>query len=248
MGSTLHTFHPREKVSKTLFALSGMARKGNMFGKILVFAGILSGTAANAALIANWQFNSYTGGNLSNFAPDAGTQSGTAKANISSPTGGSLLQVAGTTLNETTVSSPNRALEFKNTGGNPNPYVLTFQISGTGLNSFVVTYAAQSDHNPTISWAWSTDGTTFTTVGTSPTLTATYVTYTADFSGVSAINNATSVYFRETLTDTGVSKLTDFDNFQINAVPEPINVALGVFGVCAIGIGIGRRLYFRTQA
>jgi hypothetical protein len=43
-----------------------------------------------------------------------------------------------------------------------------------------------------------------------------------------------------------------FDNVVLNGtvapVPEPVNVALAVFGLCLAGAGFGRRLYLRSQA
>jgi len=42
-----------------------------------------------------------------------------------------------------------------------------------------------------------------------------------------------------------------FDNIILNgvvAVPEPVNVALAVFGLSVVGAGVGRRIYLRARA
>lgn len=45
----------------------------------------------------------------------------------------------------------------------------------------------------------------------------------------------------------GASSLVSW-SLSINAVPEPVNVALAVFGLCVVGVGIGRRIYLRARA
>jgi len=65
--------------------------------------------------------------------------------------------------------------------------------------------------------------------------------------------NTASVTF--TLSDAvgspGKHSLT-FSDIQFNGtvtpVPEPVNVALGVFGICAVGVGVGRRVCHRKGA
>ncbi len=51
--------------------------------------------------------------------------------------------------------------------------------------------------------------------------------------------------------DTAASRKGYFDNVVLNgtvtSIPEPINVALGVFGLCLAGVGVGRR-YLRKRS
>jgi len=68
-------------------------------------------------------------------------------------------------------------------------------------------------------------------------------------------NQAAAVEFRFLVWDNGVNAPTDFgflDNVVLNGsvtpVPEPVNVALGVFGLCVAGAGVGRRLYLRAHS
>ena len=68
-------------------------------------------------------------------------------------------------------------------------------------------------------------------------------------------NQAVPVEFRFLVWDNGVNAPNDFgflDNVVLNGnvtpVPEPVNVALGLFGLCAAGVGVGRRFYLRAHA
>jgi hypothetical protein len=222
----------------------------------LLAAGLLSlmaSQSAQAALIANWQFDTYGGGALSAFHPDAGAQSATAIANAS--VAGSplpvLSHITGTTVNQTTASAPNNALQVQS-GANGSSFTLTLQVSGTGLSGFVVTYASGDNSVPgyTQTWSYSIDGTTFTslptTINAANTTTFNGTAYTADFSAITALNGAANVYFRDTIA-LGNNDQVRFDNIAINAVPEPVNVALGVFGFCAVVGGVGRR-YLRNRS
>jgi hypothetical protein len=55
----------------------------------------------------------------------------------------------------------------------------------------------------------------------------------------------------DSASDTDPARHGYFDNVVLNGtvvpVPEPVNVALAVFGVCLTGIGLGRRL-LRSRA
>jgi hypothetical protein len=45
----------------------------------------------------------------------------------------------------------------------------------------------------------------------------------------------------------GNSTLTSWQ-LQVTAVPEPVNVALAVFGLCAVGVGAGRRYFAKAKS
>ena len=136
------------------------------------------------------------------------------------------------------------------TAGNPADDVITLKISGTGLQNFIVTYASQSSAGQTQTWAYSVNGTTFTTLTTlsaSTTFAATGV-LTADFSGSTAnsvLANAATVFLRDTITAGNGSDIA-FDNFAITAVPEPINYAMAGFGLIFVGGNAGR-FYLRRK-
>jgi len=54
---------------------------------------------------------------------------------------------------------------------------------------------------------------------------------------------AASIWFRNTFTVDGDARFFEFDNLQVTAVPEPINVALACFGLAFVGLTFGRRIY-----
>jgi len=136
------------------------------------------------------------------------------------------------------------------TQGSKDIAYFVFHITGAALSDWVITYAgmtAQSGKGAQ-NWGYSLNGTDYTPTGfTQPaTLTTTWASYTVDFSGVSGLDSQSSVWFRVNGYDSGNGQFT-FDNFQVSAVPEPVNVALGVFGFCAVVVGVGRR-YLRKRS
>jgi hypothetical protein len=63
------------------------------------------------------------------------------------------------------------------------------------------------------------------------------------FNGASANGNWT-LFFSDVVTGGGTPALTSW-SLEISTVPEPVNVALGAFGLGAAGVGLGRRVYAR---
>ena len=127
-----------------------------------------------------------------------------------------------------------------------NGSTFTIQVNGAGYSAFMVSFAVNRTGSGVkdFTWAWSTTGSSFTDLGTVSTTSSGYQTLTADFSSVTALNNASTIFFRATLNGaTGSSSTTDFDNFQVTAVPEPVNVALVLFGLGVVGMKFGRRLF-----
>ncbi len=97
-------------------------------------------------------------------------------------------------------------------------------------------------------------GTGLTSMGTqafSPATSSANVNF--DFSDFTTGNNeVVTIRFYGWNASNGGGQLS-FDNVAINgsvltAVPEPINMALGVFGVCVAGCGVGRRVYARVRS
>jgi len=202
----------------------------------------LVSSQAQGALIAEWQFNS--GVPLpSTYHPEYGSESTTATLSATAGSSVSLQQITGTTLNQNTASSPNDALEFHTTGGGAGQNSLVLHITGTGLGSFVLTYATSDSTAATVqTWAYSLDGTTWTTAST-VTATSSFATSTVDFSSFnSTLANQANVYFEDIFTIAGNGKNLSFDNIAINAtaVPEPITYALAIFGLVFVGGGLGR--------
>lgn len=132
-----------------------------------------------------------------------------------------------------------------------------FRTSTAGFSNIAVSYdQVSSGTGPgEFTFAYSADGINFTQVGgsyivlanTSPdnwssTTPVATTSYDFDLSGVSALNNATDVYFRiinfSTVSAAGGTVATGgtdrIDNFTVAAVPEPSTyalLALGGFGV-----------------
>jgi hypothetical protein len=60
---------------------------------------------------------------------------------------------------------------------------------------------------------------------------------------VSQLNGASTIFLRNTLLGGSSGGTSDFDNIQVLAqIPEPINVALALFGLGFVGLRFGRRL------
>ena len=199
---------------------------------------------ANAALLAHWGFDTYDG-SQNPVLPEDGDQSGTATLTTATP-GATLSGPVGTTLNDPRgTPSASQALEYTGNATAINGSTFVIHFSGTGLSTFVVTYAAFADSSGASinTWAYSTDGTTFTDLGGTLSVGTAYSVLTADFSAVTALDGAANVYLRNTLSGgTGNNKNSDFDNIQVSSVPEPINVALVLFGLTFCGVTFGRRL------
>lgn len=125
------------------------------------------------------------------------------------------------------------------------------------LNGFTLTFdALNADPGggiQTANWAVRTSVLGFTGVNVAAgTFTeAGWTTQTTTFTGAAYDNRETAVEFRIYMWDPNGSSTMYFDNITLNAnvvpVPEPINVALGVFGLCAVGFAAGRR-YLRKRA
>jgi hypothetical protein len=204
--------------------------------------------STQAALIAHWGFDSFTGSPLPrSLSPEDGLQ--TSATLVVDPVAlvpeNKLASVTGTTVNDPRgTPAASFAIEFQGQTGNNNGY--TLHLSGLVRSDFFVTYTAQATAGGTAqnTWSWSINGTTFSTVGvTQPgVIGLTYSTFTVDFSGVTALNGATDVYLRS--IGSGGGNNSDYDNIQVLAqIPEPINVALALFGLGFVGLKFGRRLF-----
>ncbi len=229
-----------------------------------VSAGLIAfgANATKAGLIADWTFETSLpsgtlGANSSsvNYSPEAGTQTATATCNgyhllassaVSSPAGngsahsyslnnwsvGDYYQFQVSTLGYTTIS-----LTWDQTSSSTGPgnFVLQYSVNGTDFNNFGSGYSVlQNGLAPNASWNATTAVSAY---GES-----------ADLSSITAIENQSSVYFRlvdlNGLTPSGgavgAGGTDRLDNFTVTAVPEPVNVALGILGASAGLVGLIR--------
>ncbi|HVV02223.1 MAG TPA: PEP-CTERM sorting domain-containing protein [Verrucomicrobiae bacterium] len=215
---------------------------------ILASVAALAGVSAQAQVITEWTFESTVPTNAGPYAAEIGTGSAlgyhTGAAVYSNPAGnGSTESFSVNTwavgdyfeFSSSTVGYTGIDLEWDQTS------------SGTGPGTFSLSY--------------STDGTSFTTVGSDYTVlansspnplwsTSTYhpeFHYSVDLSSITALDNAPAVYFR--LTDDSTTSAnggtvaasgTDrVDNFSIQVVPEPCTAAL--LGLGSLGLIFANR-------
>lgn len=185
-----------------------MKRITVVWGGLLSLAAVLSCEAA----IATWTFGT-SGSDLTGpiYAADAGSQAG---AQIEAQFGSTIVSDGNPDLNAIRITTSEE---------------LVIHVSGAGYSSFVVSYDAKQTGSSQLNWAWSLDNSSYTYIP-SQNLQTSWGNYSADFSGVSALNGAADVYLL-TYASTEIGQLVSFDNIQVNAVPEPINVALALFGL-----------------
>jgi hypothetical protein len=232
------------KNMKNMKTLSGVPRLGMGAALPALFAFtsacVLSVSTAQAGLIAEWQFNSYAGGAVSGMIPDygSGARSGSATANMPEVSGTTFAQIAGTTLNQYTANSGNNYALGVTYGSSPANLVLDLKLSVTGLPDLTLTYAFKGNAGAGVqTWSWSKSGEvgSYTTVSSSTPTTPDWAPNSVDFSSI--VRGYTGdVYFRDTITNGLSGGTLAFDNILATA-PEPVNVALGIFGgVFLVGI------------
>ena len=223
-------------------------------------AGILSGCIqqAEAAVLANYDFN--TGDGVSTVT-EPGSSPGTfATVGFPSSTGffapplsAGGVAIFGTANDMTTTPQFTPAAAYFTFTITPNAgqqlfmggSALTFDTV-RGVNLSVFNWVLRSSVD-----GFATDFASGTTPNVS-VLNPQTVTLPSDFNF-----QAAAVEFRFYTSDGGENGNSAnlrgyFDNVVLNGtvapVPEPVNVALAVFGLCLAGAGLGRRLYLRSQA
>ena len=197
----------------------------------------------SAALIASWNFNNYTG---TDTPPALSADTGTGFLSFDAFTSVDSANVAGSSVNAVSGTSAGQGLLLKDQANNGQ--TLTLHLFGTGLSHFIVTYATERTGTgyTTQNWSYSTDNVNFTSF-TSLTPPASYALQTVDFSSISAIDNQADIYLRIALSGaTSSSGNNKFDNFQIQAVPEPTHLALGLFGIGVLAVS-GTRAWLRRR-
>jgi len=155
------------------------------------------------------------------------------------------------------ISTGNFVPSFKFAAGNGSQNLadyISFTVvaaSGYKLNLTTLTFdAGGQDSNG--HWAVSSGVAGYgVNIGTGDAGDATFVPQSVDLSGA-AYQNLTSITFHLYDWNTTGTQSDWYDNITLNgslvAVPEPVNVALGVFGLCAVAIGAGRRVCRRVRS
>ncbi|MDE1170102.1 MAG: PEP-CTERM sorting domain-containing protein [Verrucomicrobium sp.] len=131
---------------------------------------------------------------------------------------------------------------------------LTFTLSSTGYTSLTFSSAIRFSTSTTtalatITWAYSTDGTTWVTLTPSsgtPGINSAFGTVTLTLP--TAVDNLATFYIKETYDFTSTSGSVAIDNVQLNgtaiAVPEPSSVALVIAGGTVLIWRLRRRSVF----
>jgi len=198
-----------------------------------VSVGLLAGGTtfnSSGALVSLWSFDSSSATTPITADSGIGSQPGATLAFA----GNTRFDNAGTTLNDPR-TSPSATFRMEYQASSGKEFIL--QLTGANLSGFQVSYAGEIVSGGTLStvtWSWSTTTAADTglaghTLTTQPgDLTTSWAVQTADFRGVTQLDGATTIFLKATFSDKDA-----FDNIQITAtpVPEPVNVALALFGV-----------------
>jgi len=206
---------------------------------------------AQAAIIGDWTFETSVPATAGPFGPEIGS-------------GSALGFHAGATV-YTSPSGNGSTHSFSSTVWAVGDYY-QFQVSTLGLSGILLSFdQTSSSTGPSqFKLSYSTDGSTFTDFTTynplingapntawSPSTYNSVFTFNDDLSGVSALNNQATVYFR--LVDNGTVSEggnggvvatggTDrVDNFVVSTVPEPTSLALGLVGGFAWLLALRRK-------
>jgi len=209
--------------------------KTSLFGCFLGSIFCLFGITAQAALIADWTFETSVRTTAGPIAPEVGSGTGTGvhagAATYSSPSGngsaqswnsntwaiGDYYQFQASTLGENGISIAWDQTRSSSGPGQPNPTAPSFKLQ------------------------YSTDGTNFTdafsyVVPVTGNTGAVWTSQFADLSSVTALDNQSAVYFRMTAIQAAQSAngQSRLDNVVIASVPEPTAALLIVSAVVLI--------------
>jgi len=245
-----------------------MLRKLWMVAVGLLLAG--AAVESNGGVIATWDFESggfsATGGQNPWRADSLGTSGSlssgtfgwaTVHAGVGTGTGnpGTSFEFS-TAKNKandmnTTVGGSGTALTFS---GSYLTLTLTAN-SGIALNTFTLSYSAKAGQSAAFSggavgntWYYSTDSGTSWHIMTSSAISfsadGAYHSESATFGGLSG---GGTILLRDaisggTANDSVNTSFIDFDNIQVSAVPEPVNMALAFFGVGFAAVAAWRKL------
>jgi len=211
-------------------------------------------SAAQADLIAYWNFNSNVTGtnNGGSYAADVGT--GLIEVAVASQDNAGnnrgINSFAGSTINAIAPDPAGQALAIQGSAAetsgldpvNNNGATITITFSMAGYQDLFLSFATQRTSTGFNSnqVAWSTDGVNFTDIGDAYTPNTSYSLVTIDFSGL--LDDAPTAYIRITLDGaTANAGNNRFDNFQLNATALPAPGALALAGLGGLLIARRRR-------
>ncbi len=194
------------------------------FVGLLAFS--LQASFVEASLVANWNFNTYNGDDhsiLSDLGSDAGAtltiDAGWPDAALSAPTGTALNAVSGTLAGD--------AIQFLDSANNGLGFTMQADLSKSKDAVLSFAYKRTGNGFDNVDLFYSTDDITYTKFADVDNPSSDYDVHTYDFSAINVLDGASTAYFRLVLDGaSNASGTADFDNFQLNAVPEPASLAL----------------------
>jgi hypothetical protein len=221
--------------------------KKNLLYLFLLVCFVISKPLNGQTVIASWSFDALiaptaTVPTVSEISADFGTLSASATAYLDGTNGSSvwsstttnpeLTTFSGNVLNDPRATpAAGNALALANMSAN-GKYVV-FKFSTLGYSDISATFATRGTATGfnTHVWEWSTDNVTYTSFLTNTANnTTTWSTEVVDLSGISAVNNISTVYLR--LTVTGASAATGnnrIDNFVIKSTPPDTQAPVATF-------------------
>jgi len=205
--------------------------------------------SCRASIIAQWSFNSAADTDVDNQALAPDSSSFANSVSLTPHAGG----------NKVTASTTGAELKYLGDGtggGSSQLNVSTFVIAltpTTSLSQFSITYVVKNTAGGPTSITWSrTGGSGTVTITVSPNQTTTpisttFTSYTATFSGLTAGSGVPLTFTADFDGASANNGSILFDSVQVDAVPEPANAALALFGLGFAGIAVGRRVYKRIR-
>ncbi|MCA9024766.1 MAG: PEP-CTERM sorting domain-containing protein [Planctomycetaceae bacterium] len=210
----------------------------------LTFVGIIALTittsSVEASLVANWNFNTYNGDDHS-ILSDMGTDAGATLTIDAAWPSTALSAPTGTTNNAVGATPAGSALSLTEDGTNGLGFTMQADLSAymNPVLSFAYKRSGQGFDGELF---WSTDNVTFTSFSTVTNMDASYHIHSYDLSAIDALDGSSTAFFRIVLSGANAGQTADFDNIQLNAVPEPASMAmLGVGSLAFLAVNRRRR-------
>jgi endonuclease/exonuclease/phosphatase family metal-dependent hydrolase len=141
---------------------------------------------------------------------------------VTATTGNEITAFGGSTLNDPRGGSAVAGNTVSLVSSTANGKAIVIKFSMTGYRDPVLTFATRGTSTgfTTHTWAWSTDGSSFTNFGSNTAnTTATFTLQTLDLSSINSVDGAAAVYLRLTVTGaTSTSGNNRLDNIVLNAI------------------------------
>lgn len=170
--------------------------------------------------VAAWNFNGYAAGTAT-----VPADLGNGTFDLSNIPAVNRLASTGNTSNRYAGETAGTAAGVQSNANNGRYVQLSFSMAGLHDLKLVYAYEGFGGHFGNHAWSYSTDGTNFTPF-TTLTPTQSPQTLTLDFSGIAALNDAGTVYLRDTMSGATLStSASRFDN--VHVIATPISVASG---------------------